>query len=319
MDECKTNRVTVVSLFSSGRSGSTVLATLLGRAAGVFYAGELQPLWGPSRLQDELCSCGQAVFACPVWGPIFNIFLGQDNIDRQISYLRTLRDHTSRARHILFEGWMIGKKERQRRKAQFLALTERFYHVISQTTGCPIIVDTSKWPSYSVLLGQIGSLDLRLVHLVRDPRAVAFSWTRSKAWKNARGAIVRRSPPLLSAWRWLVQNALIEAFRPRFSRYMLVKYEDFVADPVSTLADILRFVGSQAAAPQIIAERPASASPGHILGANPDRFNRMSLRVRADNEWRDRMRALDHAGVTLLTLPFLYKYGYLKSNTQRSC
>ena len=44
----------------------------------------------------------------------------------------------------------------------------------------PIMIDSSKWPTYGFLLSTIESFDMYVLHLVRDPRACAFSWQRKK-------------------------------------------------------------------------------------------------------------------------------------------
>jgi hypothetical protein len=298
--------VTVVNVLSAGRSGSTVLATLLGQHPGVFYAGELQPLWGPAWLPDELCSCGQPVLRCPLWGPIFAELLGED-VGAAIRHLRRLRDRTTRARHVLLARCFA---RRAQEAAEFLAATARLYLAIQRATGCRVIVDTSKWPSYSVVVGRIAELDWRVVHLVRDPRAVAYSWSRPKRWKNARGEQEVRLPAHQAAYYWLVQNGLIEAFRPRFAHYTRVRYEDFAADPQAVLSALLAFIGALSGP----VPTAACAQPGerHILGANPDRFTAGTITVRPDEEWRQRMSPAARWVVTALAWPLMRRYGYLR-------
>jgi len=297
--------LTVVNVLSAGRSGSTVLATLLGQAPSAFYAGELQPLWGPAWLPDELCSCGQPVLRCPLWGPIFAGLLGED-VGAAILRLRWLRDRTARARHVLLPRCFAGRAQEA---AEFLAATARLYLAIQRATGCRVIVDTSKWPSYSVVAGRIAELDWRVVHLVRDPRAVAFSWGRPKRWKNARGEQAIRLPAHRVAYYWLAQNGLIEAFRPRYAHYTRVRYEDFAADPQAALASLLGFIGisSESAA----AAARAGTGKRHILGANPDRFAPGAIVVRPDDEWRQRMSRAARWTVTALAWPLMRRYGYL--------
>jgi len=297
--------LTVVNVLSAGRSGSTVLATLLGQAPGAFYAGELQPLWGPAWLPDELCSCGQPVLRCPIWGSVLKDVLG-DEVGAAILRLRRLRDRTARARHVLLPRCFAG---RAREAADFLAATARLYLAIQRATGCRVIIDTSKWPSYSVVAGRIAELDWRVVHLVRDPRAVAFSWGRPKRWKNAQGEQVVRLLPHQAAYYWLVQNGLIEAFRPRFAHYARVRYEDFAAEPQAVLSSLLDFIG--VSAEPVSLEMLTQARERHILGANPDRFTTGAIAVRPDDEWRQRMSRAARWAVTAITWPLMRRYGYL--------
>jgi len=298
--------MTVVSVLSSSRSGSTVLATLLGQVSDVFYAGELQPLWGPAWLPDELCSCGQPVLACPVWQPILEQLLDAD-LTAHIPRLRRLRDSTTRARHVLLPRWFAG---REQSCADFLKVTEQLYLNIQRVTGCRLVVDTSKSPSYVVMVGRIPKLECRVIHLVRDPRAMVFSWSRSKRWKNAKGEQPRWMPAYKAASHWLVQNGLIELFRPRFPNYIRVRYEDFAADPHRILTSLLDFMGMPTEA---VAESFAQRKARHILGANPDRFKPGAITIRLDDEWRRHMSPVTRWIVTSLTWPLMRKYGYLRN------
>src|SRR3712207_200886 len=57
---------------------------------------------------------------------------------------------------------------------------ERLYRAIQKVSGAAVIVDSSKRSTYAVLLSLLPFADLRVVHLVRDSRAVAYSWGRIK-------------------------------------------------------------------------------------------------------------------------------------------
>ena len=62
------------------------------------------------------------------------------------------------------------------------------YSSIMARTGCSVIVDSSKFASYGHLLASNPAFDVRVIHLVRDSRAVAHSWQRRKRRTQATGA-----------------------------------------------------------------------------------------------------------------------------------
>ena len=53
-----------------GRSGTTLVNTILGSTPGVFAAGEVRFLWERGLLEGRACGCGEPVRSCPVWGPV---------------------------------------------------------------------------------------------------------------------------------------------------------------------------------------------------------------------------------------------------------
>src|SRR5580700_10309688 len=57
---------TVLYLGGEGRSGSTVLSTILGSFAGVAAIGEFRIVWHALK-DDELCGCGTPVSQCEFW------------------------------------------------------------------------------------------------------------------------------------------------------------------------------------------------------------------------------------------------------------
>src|SRR5205085_9377274 len=59
--------VRVLLIAGSGRSGSTLLANLLGSVPGVFSAGEMRYLFDRGLRDNRLCGCGVPFRECPVW------------------------------------------------------------------------------------------------------------------------------------------------------------------------------------------------------------------------------------------------------------
>ena len=109
----------------------------------------------------------------------------------------------------------------------------RVYRALAEH-GAGIIVDASKLVSYAYLLRRVEGIDVYLLHLVRDPRGTAFSWSRRRT-RTDRGegsAEMGRESPVKSAVLWDVWNAAAQwCWRRTPQRYVRVRYEDFVADP----------------------------------------------------------------------------------------
>ena len=123
---------------------------------------------------------------------------------------------------------------------------ERLYQGIARATGSRVIVDSSKEPHYSYILRSIASLDVFFLHLVRDPRAVAYSWkeNRKKESGLSRDALMESRGAFVSSAYFDVSNVTSELmWARRHDRYKFLRYEDFLADPKATIRMIGHFVG----------------------------------------------------------------------------
>ena len=54
----------------------------------------------------------------------------------------------------------------------------KWYNAIREVSGCSVIVDSTKGPPSATLLRLVPSIELSVIHLVRDSRGVAFSWQK---------------------------------------------------------------------------------------------------------------------------------------------
>ena len=149
-----------------------------------------------------------------------------------------------------------------------------------EVSGAPAIVDSSKDSTYALLLSTIEGLEVEIVHLVRDSRAVAFSWQR----RRRRPEIVDREEympvirPAGAAAGWSARNVSAEALRSFSSRYVRLRYEDLTADPDSALVGGARRPRGRDRGERI-RRSPRRPSP-HGLG-QPDAAGRRTARGQA--------------------------------------
>jgi hypothetical protein len=102
-----------------------------------------------------------------------------------------------------------------------------------------VIVDASKHVSHAFLLRRVPGLDLRVVHLVRDSRGVALSWTRLRRPEVVDGqAMMATRPPVLLSVRWLTRNALFHLLRRLGVPTLLLRYESLVRGPAAELTRV---------------------------------------------------------------------------------
>lgn len=307
-------RTKVLFIAGSGRSGSTLLDNVLGQLDGYCSGGELRYVWERGLVANRLCGCGRHLRDCQTWHDIFDrAFGGMDQIDGR--EMVELQRRGTRARHLpkmLLSSCSSRPELLLRRLNDFPDRVARLYHAISTVSGSEVVVDSSKLPAYGYVLGRIPSIDLFVVHLVRDPRAAAYSWSRRKLQPD-RGSVgyMERQSPLKSSLLWDLWNVTSEvmwAGRPQ--RYLRLHYEDFVERPRESVARILALVGDDRQVPGFLDERSAELRTNHSAAGNPNRLSSGVVALRLDTQWMERMPAMTRAAVTAVTAPLLLRYGY---------
>lgn len=308
-------KIKVLYVAGSGRSGSTVLGNLLGEIYGFFSAGELCYLWA-RLMRGGACSCGASFPECEVWGPVLEEAFGSaQGVD--VRAMHRVQRMSTRPRHIPL---MLAPQGRRRLESVwergYAKNLERIYRAMRSVTGDSVIVDSSKLPLYGYVLEGMPRVDLYVVHLVRDPRAVAYSWSRKKKSRPLTESLtfMPQHHPAQSSLEWDLCNAATEALWCRSpERYMRLRYEEFVARPRESVERILQLVGEESASLPFVGDREVRLGPNHNVGGNPSRFETGTVELRPDREWTFQMRPRARATVTSLTLPLLGRYGYPRS------
>jgi hypothetical protein len=166
------------------------------------------------------------------------------------------------------------------------------------------------WP------GRLGSTSgwsicLRLVHLVRDSRAVAYSWTRTKRLLEVTGE--ERYMPVLPAWRsaafWGLENVALELLRRTLTHAARLRYDDLTARPSTAVAAALDRLGL-AGDVGVLASGQLPPRPNHAVAGNPVRLVQSEIPIRPDVEWQHGLARGARRTVTALTWPLLLRYGF---------
>ena len=295
----------ILYILGRGRGGSTVLANVLGEIDGFFSAGEVRYLWDPVVVRQSPCGCGAPIGDCPVWSKVLaklddvdleRVVHWQHEIVRESNVLRLLRR---------------GERRRWPALENYASVTARLYRTIKEVTGCEVVVDSSKRPSYAAFIRVLKGCDPYFVHLVRDPRASAYSW-HARRYASAHGDEVTRRNAFDSTLRWDLLNLGSEILRTRATRdrFMRLRYEDFATSPRETVMDICALIGRADAELPFVDERTVVLSPNHTIAGNPARFATGTLVLKDTGEWREKQHAWAQWVATAAALPLLRRYGY---------
>lgn len=303
-------RVKVLYIAGYGRSGSTILGNILGGIEGFFHGGELNFIWEHNLIENRLCGCGAPFDECEVWSSVFErAFGGISGVDaREVVRLQA---SGTRTRHIPLMLLPQGRRLLAGRLEKYMARLERLYRAIQGSTESRVIVDSSKLPSYGYVLGMVPGIELYVVHLMRDPRAAAYSWLKEPRPDTNQHVYMNQVNTAKSSLLWDTWNLSSEAlWKESSGRYIRLRYEDFVAEPRRAVKEILGMLHEDADRLPFTDGREVELGVGHTVAGNPNRFQSGLVRLRPDDEWAFRMRPRDRMLVTLLTLPLLARYGY---------
>lgn len=300
--------VEVLYVGGFGRSGSTLLGNVLGAYPGVFSAGELHLLW-KALLVDSGCGCGSTVARCEVWAPVLQELRASGIWDGEPESVRRWQRAEARVIHTrrILNGGRRPDLERYR------ALISELYASIARVTGARTVVDTSKTPADAALLPSVGGLSAGLVHVVRDPRAVAFSQGREAPNLDVHlnGAMHRRGIVESSA-RWVAVNLLTERASALYGsgRSLTLPYEEFVGAPRASAELLLDLVGEPRDPSPFAADDVVELGTNHNVWGNRNRFVTGRVTIRPDEAWRAALPDWQRRMVTTLCLPWLGRYGY---------
>lgn len=312
----------VIYLGGLGRSGTTLIERMLNEIPGIRSVGEVTHLWQRGVSAGERCGCGAPFHDCEFWRQVGEVaFGGWDllNVDR----LAALQRRVDRTRHIPALARSRRRPAFQQALDEYLSYYVRLYQAVEKTTGCQAVVDSSKHASLACCLRAAPPLNLRVVHVIRDSRAVAYSWSRQVARPDATGlSYMTVYRARTAAVQWNAQNLALHWLARLGVPVLRVRYEDFVRDPEQGVRDIaafagigigpgaLRFVGGGAA------NRWADLGPAHTASGNPMRFDSGRIPIRPDVRWQTALPASKRRLVTALTLPLFARYGYVRGGDE---
>jgi Sulfotransferase domain len=305
--------VRLLYIGGSGRSGSTLLERLLGQLEGFCSVGEVVHLWRRGVVGNEQCGCGVSFAECGFWQDVGTLaFGGWKALDsrRVLSLERAVSRHRFIPLMITAPEWSLYG----RRRASYRDLLRRLYRAIHRAAEGRIVVDSSKNVPHAFALSGTPDVHLHLLHIVRDSRGVAHSWTKRVVRPEVTGttAYMPTYTPSRAAADWMVDNLLFRLVGSQGLPYHLVRYEDLVRRPRQVIHGILEFLGYRPAAEELNFLEPSHAVLGttHSVAGNPMRFHHGRIRLASDEEWRLRMDVEDRLVVTAITWPLLARYGY---------
>ena len=303
------SRPKVLMLGGFGRSGSTLLERCLAQCEGFSGLGEVIHLWERGLHDNELCGCSSEFADCPMWTAIgAEAYGGWDKVDTNVAISDRLG--VVRNRFIPELTGQFALAPRRDARERLIERLDRLYSAAKQVTGADILVDSSKHPAYAYFLRSL-NIDLRCVLVVRDPRGVAYSWSKvvKRPETGDRMQDMPRYSVLESMVNWTSYSLLFHALALFKVPVMTVHYEDFMRTPHTTLEKIARFAGAKSS--ELLPELTngqIDLQVHHTVAGNPMRFKVGEVELKLDETWKSKMPRTDRAIASVLSFPMRVAY-----------
>ncbi|HVI16962.1 MAG TPA: hypothetical protein VM712_01200 [Gaiellales bacterium] len=301
----------VAYIAGAGRSGSTLLAMLLGALPGCVSIGELRHMWRRGIQLNQRCGCGEPFWDCPFWSDVGDhAFGGWDNAPHE--RMLDLQRQVDRFRQLPRLAAMPVAAGVRRTVDEYAVNAGRVYRAVEQVAQAPTVIDSSKSATFAVILQRVPEIDPVVLHLIRDSRAVAYSWSRRRPMPEVveGEAYMATYGPARAAIDWARSNVAIEAAHLAGIARTRLRYESLVRAAPEELARVRAALGLTAAQAALLAAPMVEVGVQHTVAGNPARFSGDHVRLRPDEEWMSAMTTRDRRIVAVLTWPMLTAYGY---------
>lgn len=274
---------TIIYVVGAGHCGSTLLSLALDRHPDVLAVSEI------SGLNAEIPGWSKKEEDCrqhPFWSRVAMNY--QEEFDEDLWSVR------------------FGALSRRRGSpAEWARRNQNALKSVADTADVSTVVDSSKSPRRLEVLLQESSLDIRVIYLTRDARAITHSYDRKYAslWHGLRK--LRRVDR---------QVRLIKQQYPGVP-WLTVRYEDMTSNLERSLKQICSFCGLAFDAEML---RPDTSSFDGI-GGNRLRHEPVKA-VNTDMSWEREMPAWKKILVSLIVMNYSRRLGFplLRFNKRRS-
>ena len=289
-----------------GRSGSTVLDSMLGSHPKLFGGGELSHIF--TEVSEGRCSCGREYTECLFWKEVLGV------LRKRLPDLNLMAMRSATRRMESFGVLPPGNG----RKTQILyaKVWTAMLDALRAVSGKDVIVDSSK--TARMCSHRISSLvklcgaELNVIHLVRDPRAVTWSLLKGSNRKLEDGKKGRVFGGVYRAiFGWTLANLSVHRVKSEIPvlKVRRVRYEDLVRDPLEELKMLEAWSEVDMSPIRDIAKGSWSVEPGHGVGGNRLRRKGPFL-IREDVEWKRALPAKARIIASIYSWPLARIYGY---------
>jgi len=299
----------IIYIMGHSRSGSTIFDIMLSNASNVVGVGELINLESLGFIKNEFCSCGSRIDDCIFWSKIKKDMIdgGFGDFEKQHNIIKSVDGH----KKYFYE--YLEKTEGSKEKVDnYLDYNKHLFLSILKHSNANFVVDSSKMPTRGYFLSLMEEFDVYILHIVRDPRAV--SWSLNKPLKkDLENGVQRNMPgtPIIKTIKTWLGNAWMSLnVKKQFNdNYMLINYDRLIQDNETVLSEISKFTTVDFSEVAKMIKRDGEFTKFHTVAGNRLRMAE-KIKLNYDDSWKKNLSLWQKFYITLLTYPFLKKFGF---------
>lgn len=275
----------------AGRSGSTVLSTVLGSSKHIFNCAELIHLF-EYGCTEKKCNDGNSIFASPFWSKA----IGLCNFGEKQDYCKKAERNFSLERHNSFFKNLFGFTKKSNLQP-YLNDQEKLIKSIAKNSGKTFIIDSSKYANRALLLRKMKNIEVKIIYNIRDSRGVINSFAKkTQTPKKSFSAILYYNLiNLISEFVYLTT--------PK-SKRMKIRYEDFILEQNKTLGEISDFLEINFNDMISNLNEPNEIEVGPVIGGNRI-VKKKKISIGFDDEWIRTMGNAKKFVFYTISLPFM--------------
>jgi hypothetical protein len=311
--------INLIYIASTGRSGSTILEMILGAHPQIATSGEIQ-VWPHEILENGVqnCGCGKPIPVCPFWMDMYERAKPLQQAAPQIHFFREKHyaGRTLRWRRLweLYSGQLSEKvitmiETYGKNNHQIFSV---FHDLVQERRGArpQWVVDASKDPYRLLWLLQSKLFNIKVLHIIKDPRSFVYSMTKDLLASNSKalqGNLLLRI--VAKSLTWMIQNCLISQVTQSYlspADYLIVHYEEFASRPREILNEIFKLIGYDFEEGSLSHFREITM---HTIAGNPGaRFQRRKIDL--DDAWKILLPYSCQKLIEIITWPVKTRYEY---------
>ena len=163
----------IIYIAGDGRSGSTLLDSILSNIENSISVGECHRFWIRFYEGESLCSCGEEMIHCPLWSKVDQElkqnFTDYDPVEfkKRVKEIQLFKNFSEIPNIVTSAKW-----------SSFCQQVKAFYTIIAAQSNKEIIVDSSKSVAWGYFLYHLSFVDIYFIHLERELPSVANSWKK---------------------------------------------------------------------------------------------------------------------------------------------
>jgi hypothetical protein len=300
------DRLNVLFIAGWGRSGSTLLGENLASPLGALFVGEMIYAWSDGYGENRIVGSGHRFRDDPLWSAVVS------DVNAPSADISCSAEFVGKHTNLAWLGRNLALTDASASLERHRVNILQHLSAASDHSGARVIIDSSKHPAALAVLAGIPDVRLCVVHLVRHPAAVYYSWRyRRKPMNDGTSGKMASHGLLAGSLRWSLWNWAIERTASAFGIPLLsVRLEDLTASPDNTLDRIVAFADTSLQLPGDRSRRPLH-SPSPSVRGNPGKREGGANRVRNDVFDQTLLSPLERFVVRFICRSGMARYGYL--------